>query len=216
MTPLFRKARGYSLALVNRAKTRKMRNAAAKSLRQFAAQHKLHLGCGTVRLEGWINIDFDSSNEKADIYWDLRQGLLVPDSTCALIFCEHFLEHLSVEYGLAFLRECHRALQPGGALRVAMPSLDDLIDKSFRGTWREQDWLTWPEHQFIQSRAEMLNISFRGWGHQWLYDREELHRRLKEAGFTMVKDVSWGESDFEQLKNRETRADSLLICEAQK
>ena len=62
----------------------------------------------------------------------------------------------------------------------------------------------------------MLNMIFRGWGHQWLYDREELHRRLKEAGFRNIRDVEWGESQFPELRNRETRKDSLLICEVQK
>lgn len=31
-------------------------------------------------------------------------------------------------------------------------------------------------------------------GYQWLYNREELHRRLKEGGFTMIRDMEWGES----------------------
>mgnify|MGYP003793632747 CR=1 FL=1 len=99
-------------------------------------------------------------------------------------------------------------------MRVAMPSLDDLIKKSYEGNWREQDWLTWPKYQHIKTRAEMLNISFREWGHQWLYDREELHRRLQEAGFTKIKDVEWGVSDWPELCGLETRLDSGLICEA--
>ena len=55
-----------------------------------------------------------------------------------------------------------------------------------------------------------------GWGHKWLYDREELHRRLSEAGLRKIKDVEWGRSDSLKLRNRESRRDSLLICEAQK
>jgi hypothetical protein len=51
----------------------------------------------------------------------------------------------------------------------------------------------------------MLNMAFRAWGHKWLYDREELHRRLHEAGFTRVKDVEWGGSEEVELRNRETR-----------
>jgi predicted SAM-dependent methyltransferase len=116
--------------------------------------------------------------------------------------------------GVGFLLECRRVLVPEGVLRIAMPSLDDLIDKSHRGNWRDQDWLTWPEHQFIETRAEMLNISFRSWGHQWLYDREELYRRLREAGWTTVRETSWGTSVIPELQNLETRLDSRLICEA--
>lgn len=53
-------------------------------------------------------------------------------------------------------------------------------------------------------------------GHQYIYDSEELHRRLNEAGFQLVKDLPWGSSDFPELQNLETRKDSLLICEAYK
>jgi predicted SAM-dependent methyltransferase len=173
------------------------------------------VGCGQVRFPGWVNIDADAGT-KADVVWDIRHGLLAPDASCRCIYNEHVLEHLAVEDGLSFLRECCRALAPGGVLRVAMPSLDVIIEKSANGTWRDQDWLSWPGYESVATRAEMLNLSFRNWGHQWLYDREELHRRLAEAGFVDICDVKWGTSCVPELCNRETRKDSLLICEARR
>jgi len=98
-----------------------------------------------------------------------------------------------------------------------MPSLEAVVGSYVAKDWKaEQDWLTWPEYQFIATRAEMLNISMRWWNHQWLYDREELHRRHREAGFAQIDDVRWGESTFRQLVNCETRKDSKLISEAVK
>jgi predicted SAM-dependent methyltransferase len=97
-----------------------------------------------------------------------------------------------------------------------MPSLYVLVEKSANGTWRDQAWLQHPDHQHISTRAEMLNISFYQWGHKWLYDREELHRRLREAGFNEIEDMEWGQSKNGELQNREWRKDSLLICEAWK
>ncbi len=187
-----------------------------KKLARFSIPYKLHLGCGTVKFDGWINIDSNATFQTVDIAWDLARGIPVKDASCRFFYAEHLLEHMTVETGVSFLRECARVLMEGGILRIAMTSLDDLIEKSCHGNWRDQDWLSWPEYQFIQTRAEMLNVAFRWWGHQWLYDREELHRRLKEAGFSQLKDVQWGSSDFSDLKNRETRTDSLLICEATK
>lgn len=178
--------------------------------------YKLHVGCGQIYFDGWLHIDADESLPKLDLVWDASQPLPFADQSCAVIYNEHFLEHLSVTQGLAFLRECYRLLQPDGVLRVAMPCLETLVKKYLSEDWREQDWLKWPAHQFIQTRAEMINIGFRWWGHQWLYDREELHRRLREAGFTTVRDVAWGESHHPDLHHRETRRDSLLICEAVK
>ena len=185
-------------------------------LRQFTRPLKLHLGCGKVRLDGWVNIDSDSSLGTADVVWDLTRGIPVEDSSCKLVYCEHLLEHFLVEQGLLLLRECHRVLELGGVLRVAMPSLDVLIKESYLGNWRGQDWLSWPQYQFIKTRAEMLNIAFREWGHKWLYDQEELHRRLKESGFKDIIDAERGASDIDDFIGLEIRKDSLLICEAKK
>lgn len=177
---------------------------------------KLHIGCGSVYFDGWINVDNNKNIRQAEAHWDVTRGMPVPDNSCELIYSEHFLEHLTAEEGTAFLKECRRALQKGGTIRIAMPSLDVLIEKSANGTWREQAWLEHPDHRHIATRAEMLNISFYRWGHKWLYDREELHRRLRDAGFSEIEDMAWGQSKNPDLRNRETREDSLLICEAWK
>jgi predicted SAM-dependent methyltransferase len=194
---------------------RRARHALNNRMANFARPYKLHLGCGKNKFEGWVNLDFDS-NSRADIIWDLTTGIPLPSGSCHLIYSEHVLEHFNIESGLALLCECYRALAPSGVMRVAMPSLDLLLEKSMSGQWREQDWLTWPEHKFIKTRAEMLNISFRWWGHKWLYDREELQRRLIEAGFSEIDFFAWGESSVEDLRHRESRMDSLLIGEARK
>lgn len=193
-----------------------MRVAGERRMRSFQPPYRLHLGCGKLRFDGWINIDADRGPGTADVVWDLRHGLPAGDSSCAAIYSEHFIEHLNVEEGLSLFRECRRALRPGGAMRIATPSLDAILEAICEGRWRDQDWLAWPEHRFIRTRAEMMNIAFRWWGHQWLYDREELHRRLGEAGFQRVRDCEWGKSGVPEFQGRETRADSLLICEVEK
>jgi predicted SAM-dependent methyltransferase len=192
------------------------REAAHAKLRDWPQPYRVHLGCGPVRLEGWVNVDRNPRFDSVDIVWDLSHGIPVPDLSSEYVYHEHLLEHLSAEDGVAFLRECRRVLQPGGVLRVAMPSLDFVLEKVSRGDWRDQAWLAHPKRQSIRTRAEMLNKAFRGWGHQWLYDREELHRRLQEAGFEKIRDVERGESPAEALRGLETREDSLLVCEAER
>lgn len=189
---------------------------ARRALERFASPYKINAGCGPAPFDGWVNIDNNRDLNTVDLFWDLSQGLPTPDESCQVIFSEHVLEHLNLEQGQRFLKACHRSLLPGGIVRTAMPSLDDMIEKSANGHWNDQVWLHEPQWQFIASRAEMFNIMFRWWGHQWIYDREELHRRLREAGFETIRDVTWGESEVEYLRNRENRPSSLLICEAVK
>jgi predicted SAM-dependent methyltransferase len=190
---------------------------AKRKLLQFSHPYRLNIGCGKIRFDGWVNIDIVGNSDVVDIYWNAVDKFDFLDAeSCYFIYCEHFLEHLTVEQGIQFLSECYRMLQPGGILRIAMPSLEYIVEKYCSENWQKQDWLTWPEYQFIKTRAEMINIAFRWWGHQWLYDREELHRRLNEVGFTKLTDVEWGNSKVPGLSNRETRLDSILICEAQK
>ena len=184
-------------------------------LPRFAEPRRLHVGCGKLRFDGWVNIDARRSRA-VDLVWDLRCGLPGEDGSAELIYSEHFLEHLTTAQGVGFLCECRRVLCPGGIVRIAMPSLEFVLERATSGHWREQDWLTWPEYQHVATRAEMINSAFRDWGHQWLYDREELERRLREAGFTRLRFMEPQESDHPELRKRESRKDSLLICEAVK
>ncbi|MBC1313368.1 methyltransferase domain-containing protein, partial [Trichormus variabilis PNB] len=180
-----------------------------------AKPYKLNIGCGNVRFDGWINIDIEQNYKTVDLVCDARQKLPFDDNSCELIYNEHFLEHLTLKEGLFFLKECYRILKPEGILRIAMPSLEYVVQKYMSDDWRNQEWLKYPEYQFIKTRAEMLNISMRWWGHQWLYDTEELYRRLTESGYINIQEFAWGKSNTPELRNRETRVDSILICESQ-
>ncbi|MEJ2344682.1 MAG: methyltransferase domain-containing protein [Gammaproteobacteria bacterium] len=171
----------------------------------------LHLGCGRVRLNGWLNVDLEAPD--ADLHWDLRVPLPLPAASAQRIFNEHFLEHLDLDAGLAFLRECRRLVAPGGVLRIAMPDLDFVLER-FHDDWRDQDWLHWPEYQHVDTRVRMLNMAMHEWGHQYLYNRDELARRLRECGFGNVVFCRNGESEHPELRNLETREDSMLIAEA--
>jgi predicted SAM-dependent methyltransferase len=178
---------------------------------------KLHIGCGTVYKDGWINIDNNSDDniKKLDFSWDLRNKLPFPNNSVDFIYNEHFLEHLTVEEGLAALKNFRDILKPGGVMRIAMPDLADVISNYLNVNWKidQKYFLKKYNLEFIQTRAERINISFRWWGHKWLYDWEELHRRLLEAGFSRITKCNLYESKFSELCKLETRPESRLIAE---
>ena len=176
---------------------------------------KLHLGCGGNYFEEWVNID-NNKNFKADLYHDLRKSLPFKDNTVSFIYNEHFFEHFTVEEGLQMLRDFYRVLKPGGILRIAMPDLDEIICGYQDNNWKEQEWVKRPRYEYIQTSAEYINICFRGWDHKYLYNSEELARRLKEAGFETLNKVPFHESKYPELRHLETRKESSLIYEATK
>ncbi len=174
---------------------------------------KLHVGCGNVKLLGWVNIDVEPG--AADLIIDVRKGLPFDDNSVDFIYNEHFIEHLTYEEGQKVLKEFWRVLKKGGVLRIATPDLDYIINK-YMSNWKDQDWLSWPEYSFIKTRGEMLNVSFRWWGHKYLYNEEDLRRQLDRANFKKIIRCEWGKSKYVELSGLETRKDSKLILEAEK
>jgi predicted SAM-dependent methyltransferase len=195
----------------SRAYSKRLR-AANTILAQAPRPLKLNLGCGDIFFAGWVNVDLDDLR-RANLIWNLTDRFPLSDGSCSLIYSEHVIEHFGVEDGLKIFRECRRLLVPGGVLRVAMPSLEYCVESYARDSWRP-DFERWEELRGVKTRCEALNVAMRWWGHQWLYDREELHRRLGEAGFNQCRDVEWGRSPVQELCNRETRVETLLIVEA--
>lgn len=175
-------------------------------------RRRIHLGCGKNRIRGWLNIDGDASG-RPDLVADLRIGIPLEDNSVDRIYSEHFFEHCTLEQGMVLFAECLRVLTPGGVMRTAMPNLREAVMYYLDG-WRNQDWLR--DFPHIDSAARMLNVSLREWGHQYVYDHDELALRLRQVGFCDIQAPGLGESSHADLRNLESRPESTLIIEASK
>lgn len=173
---------------------------------------KLHLGCGKRILPGWTNVDAERwvpEVERAD----LSKPFPWKDQSVDLIYAEHFLEHLDENQGLQFLMECKRVLKRTGTLRISTPNLKALARAYMNGeinffAGNGGEW-------YPRTPAQMLNQGMRHWGHQYLFDREELELYLRAAGFEHIQKKNWGRSIFVEFRNLESRPDfSDLIFEA--
>ncbi len=178
------------------------------------AKVMLHLGCGRNYFDGWINIDNNSYNDiqKLDLHWDLRKKLPFKDNSVDFIYNEHFFEHFSIEESLRLLHEFKRILNPQGVIRISMPDLDDIVKVYLNPDYGPADFSAVMGTELV-TRAEFLNVYFRWWGHQWLYNWEEFERRLKDAGFSKIKKCARSISEYKELNNIEQRTDSRLIAE---
>ena len=153
---------------------------------------RLHIGCGQQSLPGWINID-NQGLPGVDQVLDVRRGL--PFSGVATIYAEHFLEHLALDDGLAFLAECRRVLLPDGVLRLSTPNLDWVMLTHYRGPGASPD--------DAREDCFRINRAFHGWGHQFLYNATTLESALGAAGFARADRCSYGKSERPELAGLE-------------
>jgi predicted SAM-dependent methyltransferase len=154
---------------------------------------RLHIGSGPNILKGWLNVDLQPF-PGLDQVLDVRRGL--PFKDAELLYAEHFLEHLTLNEGMAFLRECRRVLKPEGVLRLSTPNLDWVMQTHYRagpGVTQEEGI----------AFSFMLNRAFHGWGHQFLYNEQILTAVLHATGFASVRFFPYGESDLEALRGVE-------------
>jgi predicted SAM-dependent methyltransferase len=181
-----------------------------------AAEPRLQVGAGPLGLPGWLNSDLISG----DIYLDLLRPLPLPDSTFSYVFGEHVIEHIPEAAAAALLRELHRVLRPGGVLRLTTPDLRKLIaiyeDENpvvDRATYT--DWLSGLTGKSRHRAAQAFNDSLRLWGHQHIYDEEDLAARFYEAGFAEVRRAEPGESEHEALRGLERHGGAEWVNRAE-
>lgn len=196
---------------VTAARGHLLRRRAQARFAVIPAPYRLCLGSGRAPIDGWTNVDYYFP---ADVQLDLRHGIPVPDGSVELIYSEHLIEHLPLEANLRLFEECRRVLSPNGRMRIATPDLSEII-RDYREGWRRHDWVNWDEYRWIDSGTRMVNVAVREWGHVYLWDYEELAQRLADTGFTTIERHEIGESETEALRGLETRADSLLVVEAE-
>jgi predicted SAM-dependent methyltransferase len=181
-----------------RARRRTLRNLAALPPNDLC----LNLGCGQSPLEGWVNVDI-ARGPRVDVAWDLRRGLPFADESCAAIFGEHVIEHLSKEDAGRLLCECRRVLQKGGALRLSMPDAGRYL-RSYAG---DGEFLRHRAFDQVEAPIDRINIMMREGGqHLWAYDSDSMLSLLRRAGFATVTEQQFGASGHPRMQNIDTEA----------
>lgn len=161
---------------------------------------RLHLGCGKDVRSGWVNVDVRVKGAAltglpADaefINHDLRRGLPVAEGICDYIYSSHFFEHLSFDEGVGLMKDCHRALRPGGVFRAALPNLKAIFAAYLAGDDEFLSLLNLPgvRKEFdkgIEAPVDFVNYGVYQWGqHRHIYDEEKLSLVLRKIGFSQA------------------------------
>lgn len=94
---------------------------------------KIHLGCGSKVLPGFLNIDKFVTGQTDVVQSDL-EGLLLASGSVDMILAEHVVEHMSFQEEREFFQEAFRVLKPGGAgLEIEVPDLVWLCQEFLAG-----------------------------------------------------------------------------------
>jgi predicted SAM-dependent methyltransferase len=158
---------------------------------------KVHLGCGSDIRPGWVNVDLWADEVPASphggdpalfINHDLREGLPMEEGCAAVIYSSHFFEHLDYDVGLKMMRDCHRALRPGGRFRIVLPNLAAIFDAYLR---RDAQWLAMLDEFMgevpFKTLVDYVNYGVYQFGeHKYVYDPEKLEAVLRGIGFRSV------------------------------
>ena len=153
-------------------------------LRRPKGPIRLHVGSGEKRIHGWINVDIKRLHD-VDVVADATKSLRFTDADA--IFAEHFLEHLRLDQAIDFFEVAHRTLRGDGWIRLSTPNLEWVLETHYRRL---------AEGKSKRESALEINRAFRGWGHQFLWNREMLQEVLELCGFTGLRWCRYGESDL--------------------
>ncbi|MGV9269753.1 class I SAM-dependent methyltransferase [Kitasatospora sp. NPDC003701] len=119
---------------------------------------------------------------------DIGRPLPFADASVDWVYAEHLIEHVTMPVAVGWLREARRVLRPGGVLRITTPDLARYLvgyatDDGFLAKHRRRLGTMGFGPPMPQRPAFLVNQIFRYYGHQWIYDLDELRHVLTRAGF---------------------------------
>jgi glycosyltransferase involved in cell wall biosynthesis/ADP-heptose:LPS heptosyltransferase len=144
---------------------------------------RLHLGCGNIKVPGFINVDIDPTLPAVDVVDDIRELNHFNKNSASLIYACHVLEHFANDKVLPVLRRWHEVLEPGGELRISVPDIDRIVTIYYKN-WK---------HFQTPPNTPWIGLLYGGQG-----DRYDFHKTgfnftylkylLQQAGFTEIEE----------------------------
>ena len=139
----------------------------------------LHLGCGPIRLKGFINIDAVLTPA---IDFRCRLNKLYdffPENSVSEIYMCHTMEHLPARFLPLYLKQFHHILKKGGVLRISVPDIEKCLIASKKKRWSD-------------AQLDLLQgVMGGGQDHKYNYHKlffwpEYLRRKLEATGFVNI------------------------------
>lgn len=138
------------------------------------------------------------------IHHDLSHSIPLKDQTADFVYSSHFLEHLFKRDAERLLTDCHRALKPGGILRISVPDLAYAVSLYVAGA--KEKMLV--DYFFVEDKESFLAR------HKYMYDFELLKALLEKIGFSQVARRAYQEGRTPDIKLLDNRPEDSLFVEA--
>jgi hypothetical protein len=142
---------------------------------------KLHLGCGTKKLEGWVNIDSVASC-RPDVVHDLMQPLPYADQSVSAVLAEDLLEHFDKYMRYVVLGDWIRVLEVGGTVTLQVPNFKKILFKYFKFGFNNFVDFIFGENLW-NSRIYIGHFG----NHKWGYSPETLKAFVAQFGIESVE-----------------------------
>ena len=148
---------------------------------------KLHLGCGTKNIDGFINIDVRNLNT-VDMVCDIKTLSSFENNSVDLIYVSHVLEHFRRKEYVEVLKRWYEILKPNGILRISVPDFEKVV-----------------EH-YNENKNLKLLMGFLYGGqdykenfHYCTWDFYTLSEDLKNVGFNQVEKYDWSLTEHSHI-----------------
>ena len=144
---------------------------------------KLHLGCGSRFIPGFVHVDA-VAHPHVDHVASAEDLSFIRDGSVELIYACHLLEHFKRQDVERVLGEWWRVLAPGGTLRVAVPDFEALC--RLYATHGQLQLIIGP----LYGRQDYeYNI------HYNTFDFASLSATLERVGFVNVRRYDWRQTE---------------------
>ncbi len=147
---------------------------------------KLHLGCGTNKLAGWVNIDSVKSCNP-DLVHDLTHPFPYQDQSVDEILAEDLLEHFDKYMRFVVFGEWARVLKIGGRVTVQVPNFKKILFRYFKFGYDNFVDFIFGENMW---RSEVYLGHFGN--HKWGYSEKTLKEFVSLFGIEPVECATKG------------------------
>ncbi len=142
---------------------------------------KLHVGCGTNKLDGWINIDAVKECQP-DLVHDLSQPMPYADQSADELRADGVLEHFDKYMRFCVAGDWARVLKVGGTIHIGVPDFEKLLKRFFRF-----DYDGFVDTFFGENMWEgEIYIGHFG-NHKWGYSKKSLTAFMRQLGFDPIE-----------------------------